>query len=490
MKRVLTLCLLASLALGATAQTDAVLSGLEWVPQHANLRPHSRPLGRAVVMLPGVDLAWNTNWLQPAQWLETSDAGTTVSAAAMLAGLHEANRCGVQAQVDVIGMGVSLGKSRKHYFSFSVFERAGAMLSLPADLIRLPFVGNAGFDDGQMDAQTLTAEALHYRSFSLGWQAHFHPQWSAGLRVQRLQGFEFARLQNAGLTWATDPETWEWTIDVGAELQTAGVAALWDTVSGNAALERGTRAYLTAPGNPGWAVDAGLAFLPNDQWTVEASVADLGRIRWNTDPWSAHWQAKTMTFDGIAVGAWALDPTAFEDSITAWGEAQAHWAEQAMQPEENTAAFTASLPVRWNVRAERQVGARLRGHVALREGQTSAVSATAGATLSLGHALQLTSVYQHGNGLRALGVGWATQLGPLQWYVAVDNLLAAQLVQLDLPDEQRLYLPWDARRVQARTGLNWVIGRKPKREPQIPTEYRAANSMCPGTQRTRVCPVY
>ena len=197
-----------------------------------------------------------------------------------------------------------------------------------------------------------------------------------------------------------------------------------------------------------------------------------------------------MTFDGVAVGAWALDPAALEDSIAAWGEAQAQWAEMAMQPEESTAAFTASLPVRWNVRAARQMGQRLRGHVALREGQTSTLSATAGATLSLGHALQLTSVYQHGNGLRALGVGWAAQLGPLQWYVAVDNLLAAQLVQLNLPDDQRVYLPWDARRVQARTGLNWVIGRKPKRVPEIPTEYRAANSMRPGAERTRVCPAY
>ena len=86
---------------------------------------------------------------------------------------------------------------------------------------------------------------------------------------------------------------------------TAGLAALWDTVDGNAALEQGAQSYLGLAGDPGWALDAGVSFRPSDRWSLEASVAGVGRMAWQRETWSATWETEAMTFDGLAFGAWA-----------------------------------------------------------------------------------------------------------------------------------------------------------------------------------------
>lgn len=488
MKQLILLFLAATGA--ATAQSDAVLSGLDWVPQHTLLRPHERPLGRGYVQLPGVDAGWSTNWLQPAQWLETDDAGTTVNAVAMLASLREANTLQFTAQADWVGMGRAFGPQQRHFITVGVSEHAAVDVSLPGDLIRLPFLGNAGFENGQVDAQSLAAQLLHYRSYHLGWQAHLSERWSAGVRLHHLRGFEFASLRDAGVTWATDADDWSWTVAAGAEVQTAGVAELLDTTAGNTPLEQGVRAYLGLAGDAGWAADAGVAFRPSERWSLEASVAGLGRIAWQRDTWSAKWSLDPVPFDGLALGAWSLDPDALQDSLDHWaGQTQA-WADSAARPTTTEDGFTSSLPVRWNLRATRQLGPRISVQAALRDGLTGPVAATFGATLELGTALQAHVAYQHGNGLRALGAGFAAQFGPLQWYTAVDNVLAARLAAVELPDDRTAYLPLDASRLQVRTGLNWVIGRKPKRPDPAVDRTWGANSQQPGGQVARVCPAY
>lgn len=488
MKRLLTLLAMFGAA-SAQAQSDAVISGLDWIPQHTALRPHQRPEG-GYFMLPGAEFGFATNWLQPAQWLETTDAGTTIRVVDMLASLHESNGVQLAVQADLLGVGKAFGKSKQHFLSFGINEQVSSQINLPGDLIRLPFLGNAGFEDGQVDAQRIGAALMHYRSYHLGWQTHLSDRWSAGVRWHHLRGFEYASLRNAGVTWATDPDTWSWTVTGGAEVQTAGLAALWDTVDGNAALEQGARAYLGLPGDPGWALDAGVSFRPSDRWSLEASVAGVGRIAWQREAWSASWESEAMTFDGLSLGAWAVDPAAFQDSLDQWLGQTLAWADSATRPTPSEASFTTALPVRWNLRAVRHLGERTALHLALREGLTSAVTAQLGAIFELGTTFQGHVTYQHGNGLRALGVGFAAHLGPLQLFTVVDNALAAQLVAVELPEDRTFYLPYDASRVQARAGLSWVFGRKPKATRPPAGVSWEPSSQRPGGQVTRTCPSF
>lgn len=481
-------CLAAGMA-PAGAQSDAVMVGLDWVPQHTSLRPHQRPSG-GYFMLPAAELGFATNWLQPAQWLETTDAGTTIQTVALLSSLHESNGLQLAVQADVLGLGKAVGKSKQHFFSLGISEHVTGQVFLPGDLIRLPFLGNAGFEDGQVNGRGISAQLMHYRSYHLGWQTHASERLSAGVRLHHLRGFEYAALRNAGITWATDPDTWSWTVAGGAEVQTAGLAALWDTVEGNAAMEQGARAYLGLAGDPGWALDAGVSFRPSDRWSVEASVAGLGRIAWQREAWSASWEQEEMTFDGLALGAWALDPVALQDSLDHWADQTLAWADSASRPTTSDASFSTALPVRWNLRAVRELGKRTALHVALREGLTSAVTAQVGATIELGSTFQGHVTYQHSTGLRSLGVGFAAQLGPLQWFTVVDNVLAAQLVAVELPEDRTLYLPYDASRLQARVGLNWMFGRKRKTDPLPAGATWEPSSQRPGGQFTRKCPSF
>jgi hypothetical protein len=136
------------------------------------------------------------------------------------------------------------------------------------------------------------------------------------------------------------------------------------------------------------------------------------------------------------------------------------------------------------------LGERTSLHFALREGLTSAVTAQLGATFEFGTAFQGHVTYQHSNGLRALGLGFAAHLGPLQFFTVVDNALAAQLVAVELPEDRTFYLPYDASRVQARVGLNWVFGRKRKTSPAPAGVSWEPSSQRPGGQVTRTRPSF
>ncbi len=485
MKPVLMSAVLVMGAASLAAQGDAVLSGLSWVPHQLETLPHRRPVGTGFLSLPEVNAVWATNWLQPVQWLETNAEGTTLNLNAFVNELHDANQLSAEGRVNWLGFGWAMGNSKRHFISGSAVEVVRASLTLPGDVLRLPFVGN--LNASSIAGESLAAQLDHYRRFTLGWQAQWTPRWSSGVRLHHLRGLEHAELRDAELNWSTDDEDFSWEFSGAAAVQTAGLALLMDSMDGNTALERGASAYLKEAGSPGWGVDVGVAFCPNERWVVESSFTGFGRIAWNREVWNARWEADPMAFDGLELGAWALDATALEDSASAQLAQWTEWADAALAAEESAEPFHSTLPGLWLGQIQRRFPNGQSAQFALRHSAPLGTTCSAGATASLGRFMQWNSTYTHGRGVRALGVGFALRFGGLLLHTTVDNVLAARVAQVEWGDERSIWLPLDASRLHVRAGLSWVMGRP--RKP-LPERRTAPSTRHPGAASSEAarCP--
>jgi hypothetical protein len=473
------LLLTAMTASAALAQGDAVLSGFDWVPQQQETLPHRRPVGTGFVSLPEAQVDGTTNWLHPAQWLETNEEGTTLNLNALLGNVRDANRLSTNAQVNLIGFGTAVGAQKRHFIGISAAEIVRAQLTLPGDVLRLPIVGN--LNEASIDGDELAMQFDHFRRYTLGWQAQWTPRWSTGVRVHQLRGFEHVRLRDAALNWSTDSETFSWEFSGRAVLQSAGLALLMDSLDGNTALEQGARAYLQEAGSPGWGVDLGLAFHPNERWTLESSFTGMGRIAWDRELWSARWEAEPMAFEGVTLGAWALDPAAVEDSAAVLIAQWTDWADAALTAQESTESFTSTLPGLWLGQIQRRFPHGHSLQLAVRHASAFGTTCSAGATTHWGRFMQVNSTYTHGAGIRALGGGFAMRLGGLLVHAAVDNLLAARVARIEWGDDQSIWLPLDASRLHVRVGLTWVLGRprKPEQGRQVTPSTRHPGNLQP-----------
>lgn len=446
----------------ACAQGDAALAGMDWVPAFTETLPHRRPVGSGFLAFPAVNAVWSTNWLQPAQWLSTNEEGTTLNINAFLDDVHEENRAALEVHADVLALGFAFGNQRQHWLSAGIQETVSGQVTLPGALLRLPLEGNAAAGSAALDG--LSARFDHFRRYTIGLQSQLAPHWQGGLRIHHLRGFEHLAVRDAAFDWETDPADYAWSFGGGAALETAGVAALWDTVDGNAAWERGTRAYLQEAGSPGWGLDAGVAYHPNERWAFEASFTGAGRIDWERDTWTARWEVPQTDFDGIALGTWALDPQVLEDSAAAWAAEWSGWTAEALEAEESTAAFSSWLPGLWLGQIRRTLNTSASAQLTFRHTPIHGTTLAAGATWNVGRALQCNTTYSHGSSQRSLGAGLAVRFGGLLWYTACDNLLAFRVAAIEWNGETAAWIPLDASRIAVRTGLAWVFGR-PRKEP-------------------------
>lgn len=449
------------------AQGNWVLSGMDWVPQSSEIQPHKRPVGNGFLIFPGVNAQWSTDWLQPAQWLETDAGITTLNINSLLASTNDVNAMNVHASVDLIGFGFDLGRRSQHFISFSISETMNASLALPGDLIRLPFLGNAGLPNGIMNGDALGFDAAHIRSYSLGWQGPITERLAAGVRLRHLRGMECLSLQDVRLRWNTDPETLLWTVEAAAAIQSAGLRNALDTIAGNSALEQGLEPYLREAGDPGWGWDLGAEYALNEQWKLSASFVGSGKIQWSREVRSAQWQSDALQFDGVELEGWVVETQVLQDSLSSLLQGWSSWVDDLKNPDENDLAFEQTLQARWNVRIERNLGDRAAFACALL-GNGADLTGLASLTWEAGQTMQANVTYGRGPQFNSLGAGVACRLGGLLWFLAVDNILAAQYVRIDSGEDRSFVLPWDASMIHGRTGVAWVIGR-PKKTTKAPS---------------------
>ena len=473
------------------AQESSSLLFLDLAPNHQEVLLADQPVF-GHIGLPGisnVSVQGMNSMFHPSKWLV--DQGPNQSAAlsldAIWASVQSNPRFGIELKNDWINVGWH-NKKRRSFFSLAVTEEFGLDMTLPGDLIRLPFTGNAGFElmeDARLDLTDLRLDIVHARSYGMGWQQRWSDQWSTGIRLRYIDGLQHASVAENYFSLETDPETWSLHMTGGGQLQSSGWMYFLDSTGANSTEEQ-IRQLMASKGNHGFGLDFGIKRQVSERLEIHLQFKDLGWIDWKKDVSTWSIPESEWSFDGVVSDAGYDDWT--NDSLTTWGEALLSTWGEALQPIESQEVYRSNLRTTWQVACAYSVIQSKKHEGKL--GFTAHASPDGDHRLipnwrlsynhQWGRAMGLSFTWGASNGWEpTAGIGCVLHLGPLSLVAGVDNIVAARFTRFIVPlgseepnepfVESSFLLPTSAEVLQVQLGVQWRLGwRTPRNRKQNP----------------------
>lgn len=448
------------------AQSSHSAIWMSMAPQHTDLLVASRPMEGYVSFLGGFQGQIENTVLHPAQWLAQSSGET--SAVLLVDEVFESfggeNKLGVEVQLDWLNVGV-FGPNRRSFWSASVSEHVQAGLNISSDLLRLPFAGNANFellDFPSIDLHDTGGNLSWRREYGLAWQHAWSEKWSSGIRLTVLQGIAHAQVRDNEMNISIDPESWEWTMEGGAVLETAGLTSLIN--SNGQDLDRETLLNLS---NRGWKWDWGIQFRPTKRLHLHAQVSDWGHLEWSHEANTYRVPDRSVTFSGIELDEnvdWADLPS---DTIETWTQSVLDEWSNEWSIESDSAAYRQTFHPRWTGAMEFVCwdGSSQQGTLGCwaRWGVDQNADWRLSYNHQVGSWVAASVSYGSRNGLPAnFGAAMTLHLGPMQVFAALDNLNAIDWTRVtysiaEQPSES-IDLPTRAQTLQGQLGVTWRLG--------------------------------
>lgn len=401
---------------------------------------HMPDYGRVFLGLPvlsGINLHVNSKLSYNEIFSKGSDS-TLLDISKAISNLSARNGVHAHVNLNLFHLGIRLPNNGV----VSVFanERVEADLLFPTRLARFLWEGNTAFLEREVNIGRTALNVMHYREIGLGY-AYALPQYrmKVGIRAKYLQG-----LFNAGTpgameaTFLTQNENNQWNIDVSnGRIRTAGV----EIATGDQG-DIGT--HLISNGNQGAALDLGLEYEYNRYYTVSIGVNDLGFINWkeNTKQYS------------------------IPDTSVVYTGAQLYGAHESFQDSIETFVNRFAVYDNSNENYGTMLPARIFGSVVYKGfGSFDVISTissrvihgdprfsfSVGGRYSLGPWLTVSAnVVKLDQQFFNAGLALASKVGPVQLYMASDNVLG--------------YNAPDISAVDFRFGINFIFDKKAKKQ--------------------------
>lgn len=438
-KQVMVMLLLAGLSLPLAAQRNLALYNLQGVPQSYQLNPGRMPLSNGFLALPAVgniNLNYSNNGfdfasLKPLfeeETMEGEENGPDFED--FLSALSADNRMVVDVQAHWFDFGLRV---KQNFFGISVSEQAFAQVDFPKTLFDL-------FNDIDLespvsqsyDLSGLHMNASHYRTYAFSFTRQINPRLSAGVRFKLLTGFLNAATENTGLAFINNTQNAYLGIQNSFSFLSSGYSTL----------ENSSSDYLKGRGNGGFAFDAGVQYQLLDNLDVFASVVNVGSINWKND----------LTFESI-VGSNYMFPT---DDFDAFQAEVEDLLDSLTTPEViGLAAYRTKLPTNGYLGAnyyftpQTSVGVLFNPRI---YNGAMDLAFSLGVQTRVKRLLQLGVNYSiYNRNAFNLGAGLGLNLGPLQIFLASDNILSAVSFQ-------------NAKNAHANLGLSLAFGRRTREE--------------------------
>jgi len=351
-----------------------------------------------------------------------------------------------QLNLDFTANVVTMGWKNK-LGSFSLFGNVRTKLDLEYDddLIEFLANGNANRIGSSLDFNNTRINLDTYHEIGIGYARTFlKEKLTVGVRVKMISGiFHASTEEGAQASIATDATTYDWTIAVrNGRIRTAGLNMLFnpDDYADNA-LEN----YVVSSGNTGVAFDFGAKYDILDFLSVEFSVLDVGNITWKEEVINYETEDTEITFRGIPLKGIEDIEQALEDSLLG-----------KFNSEENNTEFKKAMSMRTYLAVSYRPGANDRitlmgynNHVfnQFRPAYSLSYNRTAG-KFTFG----AITTYRAASGRTNFGFNVAANIGPIQLYLATDNLLV-----FNKPEKRSI--------ADVRFGLNLMLGYKKWKDP-------------------------
>ncbi len=476
--------LLAVLGGKSWAQQDLTLYFMDNITQVSYTNPSTRPMGTVNIGLPGISSVYGNTMntiFTPKDVFDVGDDGVPTLRVDHLKKMwKKRNYIGAHVEVDLLSFGFA---AKKNYFSFNATENVFFRATLPGDMLRFPFTGNANFDqleNGTLDFSNFRIDFNHYREYSFGMYRQWNEKLEVGAKLKYLYGMENIHTKTSDITWRTDEEEFDWHLNGQLVVNTSGVYPLLDSIDGNSELENEEYVdYLLKKKNHGLAIDLGGTYTLSERLKVSASLIDLGFIRWNDNNRNLRSNKAEFIFTGIDFSDAVFVPDSLmADTIESITNDLIDEVANTYGVEDNTDKYANMLVSRFYLGATYEhynkdnksntIGALIHGeiyHGKIRPSLTVSYS------YQLSKHLQTTLSYSLVNrDYKNVGFGMSLNLGPLQAYAVADNVLAGVMSNLTYtesgaisPSTDILY-PYYSKNIHVRAGVNLTFGRDPDKD--------------------------
>jgi hypothetical protein len=358
--------------------------------------------------------------------------------------LKKRNYITTNFQIDYLSAGFYFKK--KHYITLNVSEKINSRFTYPKDLIVLLWEGNGKSLLGKRaDFDGIGYDFMQYREFAIGYNYELNEKWTVGGRLKYLKGITniYTKTSNLGMT--TDEITFDLTFDGEIDIYTSGVNELADT---NYTFD--FNQYMFKRNNSGLGVDLGASYQYSEKLKLFIDIIDLGYIKWNYDTRNFKKDSLSFSFTGIDIKDFLGTDDTTSSQIS---QTLADSINNTIQLKDYTGSYKTPLYTQFYLGGEYQLSQKTTlsgiGHFEFIHGRFRP-SLTVGARFKVTHFLTVVTNYSaYNNSYLNLGVGFAANLGPIQWYFASNNVVGA-------------IAPYLTKNAHFRTGINLLFGREKK----------------------------
>jgi len=441
LKRHLAFGILLFLSSNVIAQNDFTVYNLRNTPQSSYLNPAFIPQYNFFIGLPAISSMsfsfGHSGFAYTDLIHKRSDDSLFIDMDNMIAKLGKKNFLSVNASADLLSFGF---KVKKNWITFNATEKVSARFSYPKDLIRFAVEGNGAFLGETADFSGISINAVHYREYAIGYARTIGNKITFGLKAKYLYGMENVYTEKSNLGIYTDESTFDITANSDFRISTSGLQTFGKT---------GITDYAFKRNNHGFAADIGLDVKLNKHFSVAASALNLGFINWKSDVKNYSGNNQSFTFSGIDVTKLTA-----ENGSTDFTQELLDSLTNTFKIEETIEAYTSKLSPSYYLSASCSINPNniftVTGYMET-SGKNINPAFTVAFAKRVANKLSFNISYSMENrSYNNAGFGFSVDMGPLQWYLACDNVLG-------------VFLPQNTRTLQYHGGINLVFAKNVKK---------------------------
>jgi hypothetical protein len=315
-------------------------------------------------------------------------------------------------------------KVKNNYLHFRVADIANVNASVGWQFLSFMLYGN-GSEQYLGKTATFDKNSLnltYYREYSFGYTRQLTDKLNLGANLKYLDGIANIYTDNLNVQLTTDSVDFTLTAQTDIRINTS---IPWTEGSGFQPAE-----LFKSYGNPGFAIDLGGFYTLDDKWSFSASLLNLGKINWksNLKNYVTQNPDASVEFSGFELGDFIENGGLNQDNINNVLDSIA----DELGIVEVKEAYKAPVPTTMMLNANYNLGEKNRFSGLI---STQFLEDRTWPSLSLAYTRKFSdninlmfSYTAFPQSYLNLGAGFAVNMGPLQFYLVSENLIAPILL--------------------------------------------------------------
>lgn len=355
--------------------------------------------------------------------------------------MPKTNYLSMNARIDLLSFSFTVGPNKNNFIYANITQRIATRFTMPSDLLNFIWKGNAAYLGETLDLKNLSGDASVFTEYGVSYARKLlDDKLRVGITAKYLNGQLNTSIDNRGMTVYTDPNNYDITVKADFTARTSAFFNDMDNID---------PMKIAFSGNHGFAFNIGAHYMIDDHWEVAASANDLGMIFWKDNINNFELNDANFTYQGLDLATYITQPDsadAFEEFVDTL--------KAVFDIQENQNSYSTNLSSNiyvsgaYKFTEKDRLGLDFYGEI-FRNHFEPAVAINY--TRKFGTIFHLSGSYMYNNRSFAnLGLGFALTLGPVQWYLAMDNILAPMM-------------PQHSKNAHFHSGLNFVVNYKDKK---------------------------